>query len=538
MNNFKLSALFLLQFSASSIFAQTVANQPLSAEKREQHIQKAAQLRKDERFAEAILQLDTIILHNPSDGPMLLFKGDMLLQSKRFSDAVVTYKKLVPLNYESTIAKINLSYALFMGHQPANALHYAQLAWQPDQKNTNAVINYFNAMLWNIKVKQADKFLQEQKHLLTPPQILVLQARLYTTAGDYNKGLSYYDTLVKTYPDKNYVQEYAEVLLGKKEWKLSAQAMYNCEADFSKSEYNAYTQKVKAMELAQAGTEFVYFKDIAQNTRIENAVWWQQGDGKSYRITLKTGISNITSPQNETTNAQYIYAGVTERCSKAFSGQTDLTYQRIKPNTTDAFTGLTGSQTIKYQPNDHRMVGVQYSTDILNFTASLLGKNIRSSNLGYVTHILITGKDGFYSQGSYGMLNDNNSRIQFFGSLYHLFRTEPTLKGGLNFSYLHFKDSTITNYFSPNRYLSTEVFVDYSTALPNLSKFYLQIQAAVGSQKIEQQSWQPNYRFMSQVGMRLYHFETSLKYQTSNVASSTGTGYKFNWFTLGIVYKW
>ena len=512
--------------------------QAQTAEQREQLIQKAAQFRKDENYAAAIQQLDTILSYNPADAGILLFKGDLQLQSKLYKNAVTTYQLLLPLNYEKTITQINLSYALFMNHQPAKALSFAKKAWQENKTNTNAIVNHFNALLWNIKTKEAAGFLNENQQLLSPAQVLVLKARLFTTSGDYKNGLNYYDSLVTSYPDKFYVQEYAEVLLGKKEMKQSAAIVKSNDSLFSVNEYNAFQQKIEAAQLQNAGTEFSYFKDVAKNIRIENSMWWQQRDGKTYRFRLSAGTSTITSAQNEKTNAQFAHVSINERWSKAWTGETDLHLQFIQPNSGKGFTGITGKQSIQYQPNDRRMFGVFYSADILNFTASLLEKNIRSNSAGYVTHIMLSGKTGFYSQGSAGVLTDKNQRYQFFGSVYHLFRTEPTLKAGINFSALHFKDSSIKTYFSPNRYLSTEAFADYSTALPNLSKFYLQLQAAAGLQKIEQQNWEPALRFQTELGMRLNHFETSVKYQTSNVASAAGTGYKFNWFTMKLVWKW
>ncbi len=529
----------VLAFAAVNTTAQsTIAKKELSSEARELYIQKANQYRKEENYAAALMQLDSILAANPADAGILLYKGDLKLQSNLFSDAVETYKQLLPLNFEATITRINLSYALFMNHQPAKALQFAKLAWEKDRSNTNAIVNYFNAMLWNIKTKEAGDFLQQQMPFLTQAQVLVLKARLHTTSGDYTKGLEYYDSLVRTYPNKYYAQEYAEVLLGKKEIQQSLAVIKKHDSLFSANEYKVLQQKIKAAQLQQAGTEFVYFKDVVKNIRIENSVWWQQREGVKYRFRLSAGMSSITSAQNEKTKAQFGHLSITERWNKTWSGQTDLHLQLIQPTGSKSFSGLTGKQTVQYQPNDRRMFGITYSTDILNYTASLLEKNIRSNSLGYVTHILITGKTGIYSQGSWAVLNDKNQYQQFFGSVYHLFRTEPTLKAGINFSAVHYKNNTIKTYFSPNKYFSTETFVDYSTALPMLSKFYLQLQAAAGMQKIEEQKWDPAYRFQTEIGMRLNHFETALKYQTSNVASNNGTGYKFDWFTLRVMWKW
>lgn len=539
MNPFKFFVFIFLLVSPCLLIAQTENKiKALDPAVREVFIQKALALRKVEDYMGAIHQLDSILKYQPKDEGALLFRGDLLMQSKQFVKAVENLKQLLPLNYEPTITKINLSYALFMSHQPAKALGYAKDAWVSDKKNTNAIVNYFNAMLWNIKTNEAATFLDEQKNLLKQEQVLVLNARLFTTSGNYKKGLSFYDSLANTYPNKYYYQEYAEVLLGKKEIAKSTEVMSNSRSYFSDSEFRSYQDKLQAVKIQNVGTEFVYFKDVAENTRVENSIWWQQNENRVYRFRLAAGNANIKSVIREKTTAQFAHLTINERWNKAWSGQSDLHFQIINPEGSENFNGLTGKQTIQYQPNDRRMVGLSLSSDILNFTASLLGKNIRSTNVGYVTHLMLNGKTGFYSQGSAGFLSDNNQNLQFFGSVYHLFRTEPTLKGGVNFSALHFKDNSITTYFSPNKYLSTEAFVDYSTALPQLSRFFLQVQAAAGLQKIENNKLESAMRLQTELGYRLNHFETSLKYQTSNVASAAGTGYSFNWYTLKLVYKW
>lgn len=534
--------IFFLLYFVFSIFGLNslaqVTPRAISPEAREQSIQRALEWRRQENFSAAVMVLDSVLAFNKTDAPLMLLKGDLMLQSRRFDEAATVYKQLLPLQYETTIARINLSYALFMNHKPAKALEYAQLAWEKDPSNANAVVNYFNALLWNMKTNEASVFLQKQDSLLTIQQQLVLKARLFTTSGNYQEGLKYYDSLVKTYPDKYYVQEYAEVLLGKKEVSQSETAMQTAKQLFSASEYNAYLQKLKASKQQNAGTEFVYFKDVAGNVRIENSVWWQQSEEKRFRLRLSGGLSSVSSPGQQKTTAQFGHISMTERWSRSLSGESDIHLQFIQPGASAGFAAVTGRQTLQYQPNDRRMVGVFYSSEILNFTASLLEKNIRSHNAGYITHLMLNGKTGFFSQGSVGKLTDGNERFSVFGSVYHLLRTEPTLKTGINFSALHYTDQSSKEYFSPNRYMNAEVFGDFSTPLPKFSKFYLQAQAAAGMQQIEKEALEPSFRFQTELGFRLPHLETSVKYQTSNVASNTGTGYSFNWYTFRVLVKW
>ncbi|MDR0265470.1 MAG: BCSC C-terminal domain-containing protein [Sphingobacterium sp.] len=538
MKNLLLFALFLFASIKFSVAQNVYSKIGLTGEQREKFIQRALMFRKGEDFEKAIKTVDSILTLEPKDAGALLLKGDMQLQQRAFGDAVKTFESLLDLNYEPVTIRINLSYALFMQHHPAKAIKFAKMAWELDKNSQNAIINYFNAMLWNIRTKDAAAFLSEQEAKLSAEQRLLLKARLLTTSGDYKKGLAHYDSLTLKFPNKHYVKEYAEVLLGKKEFKESLHSMTRDTALFSPKELREYMYKYKAWRRQNAGTEFSYFKDVGDNIRLENAIWWQQGEGRIYRLSLRAGLGSVESPNVEKTKLQFVHINITERWSKAWSGTTDVHFQWIDPAGRERYFGLTGKQTIQYQPHDRKMIGVFIGSDILNYTASLLGQKIRSTNLGYVTHIMLGGKYGFYSQGNIGFLTDDNVSQQFFGSFYHLFRTEPTFKAGINFSALHYRDNSIQYYFSPNRYLSTELFLDYTTPLPLISSFYFQVQGAAGMQQIEKQSWESAFRIQPEIGFRLRHFESSFRYQTSNVASSTGTGYRFNWFTLRLAWRW
>lgn len=533
----KIFFVFIFSVFLSTSYAQENKSN-INPQNKNEIIERASRHRQEENYFLAILALDSILAVNPKDAGILLFKGDLNLQRKNYTEAVKTYKEILPLNYEKTIVQINLSYALFMNHSPALALNYAQKAWEEDKSNKNAIVNYFNAMLWNIKDNQAKSFLDSQKDQLDNAQHLVLRARLATTQGNFKKGLTLYDSLVRLHPNKHYLMEYAEVLIGKKEITNARSILENYDTLLSPNEKKYIYEKLELAGQQRVGTEIVYFSDIAQNNRLETALYWHQGEGKPYRLGVKTGYTMTTSATDQKATTKYVQITINEKWGKFWRGQSDMRVQQIQAADSNQFMTITGEQSITFQPNDRRMIAAYYSTEILNFTATLIGQNIRSHNLGYTTHILLNGKTGIYSQGSWGSLDDANQRFLFFGSIYRLIRTESTLKTGLNFSALHFSENNRENYFAPNRFLSTEVFTDFSTALAATSKYYLSIQAAAGIQKIETQDWDPAFRFQTELGYRVKHFETNLKYQTSNVAAANGTGYRFNWFTLNVAWKW
>jgi tetratricopeptide (TPR) repeat protein len=263
---------------------------------RESHLQEALQLRKNEDYPGAIEKLNLVLAEHAQDAPILLLKGDLQLQSKQFAEAANTFKILLPLNFESTIIKINLSYALFMDRDAAQALLYAKSAWQNDSTNVNAIVNYFNAMLWNGKTREASQFVEKYGSELSGDKLLVMKARLYTTSGDYQRGLFHYDTLVKAFPDKYYIQEYAEVLLGKKEIKKASNLINESKELYSVNEHQAIAQKIQVAQWQQVATEFVYFNDIANNLRIENSVEWSQREGRLFRIGARAGIQPSLLP--------------------------------------------------------------------------------------------------------------------------------------------------------------------------------------------------------------------------------------------------
>lgn len=537
-NSFKvLSFLFILCFGLQAT-AQTDTTGQLTEVQRQSYISQAQTLRVAENYKGALVFIDSILVANPADVQMLLFKGDVLMQDNNFKGAVTTLKQLLSLQYNNAVARINLSYALFKCHKPEQALHQAKEAWLKDTTNQNATVNYFNAMLWNVKTKEAKLFLDQHAQYLDGEQPIVLMARWNMTKGDFNTGLKFYDSLAQTTKNRFYIQEYAEVLLGKKQIKESMNVMLANKDLYSESEWLAYMDKYKGATAHRAGTELSYFKDVAKNIRQEASVYWQQGGDDKVKFGVRAGTAKFSVDGTEVSTLSFGQLNSKQQWNANWSGETELTLQNIQGDEGVNFQTVIGSQSIKFQAHDRRMFSVYYNAEVLNYTSSLLQDNIRAHNVGAKTNLLLTARSGFYGQGSRAFIADGNRRTQLFGSLYHLFRTEPILKVGWNNSYLHFSDNTITNYFSPNRYLSTEFFTEFQINKPEWKNFFLNTQAALGLQQIEKGSWETGYRFQAEAGFNRKRTDISLMYRKSNVAFNSGTGYKFDWFTLRLAYKW
>lgn len=535
VNKFLGILLFIFSSSLQSMALQTIDE--IDPSEREAIIQQATMLRSEERYTDAIAALDKILSINPKDAQILLFKGDLCLQNKDFNRAVETYDALIPLNFEVTVTRINKSYALFMSKKPKKALTVANEAWEADSLHQGAIVNYFNAMLWNSKTNEASEFLNRNVDKLNQDQYLVMNARLATSAGNYKKGLTYYDSLTQAFPVSHYILEYGEVLAGKKRWKETQNLLDTKGEELTDSQKAKLEGLINQAGMQTAGLQFGYFGDIGGNTRLEQSIFWENEVKEPIQIGLRAGTSKVYSKENQKTNLSFFSGKTAYKWSPAIETMGEITFQQISPQNGEAFRGVTGRIATNYQPNDRRMVGLFYQSDILNFTAELLDKNIRSQDVGYVTHIMLDGRTGIFSQGSVGKFNDKNSRVQFFGSIYRVLRTEPTLKSGLNFSGLSFKDSETILYFAPNRFLSTELFIDYSTSMPLISKVAMQVQLAGGLQKIEELAWDSTFRGQVEFNYRVSGFDLGLKGQLSNVAASSGTGYRFHYVTFRVSKK-
>jgi hypothetical protein len=383
-------------------------------------------------------------------------------------------------------------------------------------------------MLWNIKTNDATKFLNTQQSLLDRDQVLVMTARLYSNKGHYKKGLNYYETLVDSFPNKHYVREYTEVLLSKQELERATKVLNSARNLFTQDEYQNQLNSIKLFRKDIVGSSLSLYKDIAGNIGISNDYWWQYRKFSKTKLEMRAGWSLLRSKEKDQTTKKYVGFRLNNKLDISLKSQSEIQLQQISFNRDRQYLVLTGQQSFSYQPHDRLNVGLFFKSDILNYTASLLSKNIRSNAFGYRMHFMFSSKSGFYSQGDLGNLSDGNRRAQFFGSLYHLLNRTPLIKTGVNISALSYRNNQITEYFSASRFRSAELFVEYQSNKLGVQGLSLSAQAAMGTQQIEFSNWDPTFRFQAKLSYQHNGINASFQYQTSNVASTHGTGYRFD----------
>jgi hypothetical protein len=112
---------------------------------------------------------------------------------------------------------------------------------------------------------------------------------------------------------------------------------------------------------------------------------------------------------------------------------------------------------------------------------------------------------------------------------------KPTLKGGINYQYLGFKNQVPTDYFSPSRFNAVELFFDLlkDENIAEVKTFYYHLSGAIGYQYIEDFEKQSTYRLQGKFGFRFTdNFRVHLYGLRSNIASTTVAGFTYN--ELGI----
>jgi hypothetical protein len=183
-----------------------------------------------------------------------------------------------------------------------------------------------------------------------------------------------------------------------------------------------------------------------------------------------------------------------------------------------------------------------YKRDIQNFNAALLNEEIVQNNLLLNYSVNTNFNLGWFTQYYYTYQSDENTRNLLFTSLYYKILEKPSLKAGVNYQNISFKNQVPTIYFSPSKFNAVEIFIDLiknEAAAKNKEWFY-GLTAATGFQFIEDQKKQSTYRIQAKLGYKFSERSLINIYGTqsniANIASATAASFTFT--ELGLRFKW
>ena len=203
------------------------------------------------------------------------------------------------------------------------------------------------------------------------------------------------------------------------------------------------------------------------------------------------------------------------------------------------FTQLLADVAFEIKPFKLQNLEIGYKREIQNFNAELIDREIVQNNFILNYNLSTNFNLGWFTQYYYTSQNDSNTRNLLFTSLYYNILEKPSLKAGVNYQYITFKNQVPTIYFSPSKFNAYEIFINLikdENIAKNKTWFY-DLTAATGLQFIEDDAKQSTYRIQGKLGYKFSERSLLNIYALqSNIASATAAGFTFT--EIGLRFKW
>jgi tetratricopeptide (TPR) repeat protein len=496
--------------------------------------------------AEALLKENLALFIDDKD--TLLNLANLYLIANRLDDAKATYNLLAENGDNKVTALNGLALVSHLKDKDKEALIISRKAYDiiPVLKKSSDIKQtqerYIQALIWNKKYKQSeeliDALLKEQPN---KNWILVLQATLNLYKSNFKSSLKGYNRVLINDSisfDGN---------LGKAN-ALKALGYYD---DAYKSAENTLTfydnQKDALNFIKNLNTTFTPFYEIKAGYTVDN------GDNKAFAINNTVeipfstkfkllGSHNYRTTANNVTNNSATSNGVNGGISyqilpnAIFKGTAGIISVNSKNN---KYNQLLANLSLNVRPFKLQTLDLSYKREIQNFNAELLAREIVMNNF-FVNYNLSTNfKLGWFTQYYFTSQNDDNVRNLFFTSLYYNIFSKPSLKAGLNYQYITFKNQVPIIYFSPKEFNAGEIFINMikDEVITKPKEWFYELTAAFGLQYIEDYDSQSTYRFHGKVGYKFSERCLVNIYGTnSNIASATAAGFTFA--EIGFRFKW
>jgi tetratricopeptide (TPR) repeat protein len=488
-----------------------------------------------------------------NDKETLLNLANLYLISNQTDKAKKTYEIIGenPANKLTSLNGIALSYHL--NSDDKTALEISNKAMESIDKNTSKTLKNqtiernIQALIWNKKYTPAEteinKLLDNNKN----PEnwMLSLRATLNIYKSDFKKSLKDYDLILKKDSasfDGN---------LGKAN-TLKASGYYN-------KAYKSAENTLTFYDKQKDATNFIKQLDLSFTPFVETKVSYSfdNGDNEANEYNVNTEIPfstkfkvlgnyNYRTTSNNVTNL--------EATTNNFS--LGASYQLLNNVTLKGTLGITSSDSdeskytqlltdisLKIKPVKLQNLELGYKRDVQNFNAALLNEQIVQNNLILNYSVNTNFNLGWFTQYYYTWQSDENARNLLFTSLYYNILAKPSIKGGINYQNISFKNQVPTVYFSPSKFNAAEIFINIikDEAAAKSKEWFYGLTAATGLQYIENDDGQSTYRVQGKLGYKFSERALINLYGTkSNIASAVATagsaGFTFTEF--GLRFKW
>jgi tetratricopeptide (TPR) repeat protein len=474
--------------------------------------------------------------------------ANVYLISSDFSKAEATYKtigispqnKLTSLNSLALVSHLkgNNKKALEIS---SKAIHYIS------NKTSEALLQqtkerYAQALIWNRKYKKAAILIQKLNNEYPNKNwVLSLRASLNIYKSNFEKSINDYNRILKndtTSFDGN---------LGKAN-ALKASG-YFIEA------YKSAENTLKFYKNQKDAVNFIKKLDKSFTPFVvaESSYSFDNGNNKaySYKATSEFSFSTkfkLLGSYNYRTTSNSL-SGLKATSNNVLGGVSYQLLHNIKLKSliglasskteTNTFNQLVADISLLTKPFKLQNLELGYKREIQNFNAALLAENIVQNNY-LINYSLNTNfRLGWFTQYYYTTQNDTNTRNLIFTSLYYTILEKPSLKAGVNYQNISFKNQVPTIYFSPGKFNAYEVFFNIikDENITKENEWFYELTAASGFQYIENSKKQRTYRIQSKLGYKFSEKSILTLYGSkSNIASATAAGFTFT--EIGLRFKW
>ncbi len=514
------------------------------------HLGYANQYLKKQKYNEAEIYLNQNLLEFKNDRETLLNLANLYLISNKLEKAEATYQTIAKRQEQDDIA-LSLNGLALVAHLKAKEKQALKISTQAYHKikfiKDTTVIQqtkerYIQALIWNKKYRKA-KTLTNQLLSKMPNKnwILALNATRHIYKSEFKKSLENYNAILQndsTSFDGNLGMANALKALGryKDAYKFAQKTLYFY--DNQKDAAN-FVKTLNTQFTPQLNTTTTYSFDngdnnaFALNTNIEIPF--------SFKFKLLANY-NYRTTNNSVTNNNATANNVLFGLSYALRPKLNIKASlgtNITNAETNNHTQLLSDIAINIIPFKLQTLDIGYKREVQNFNADLLDLELIQNNI-YANYNVNTNFNlGWFTQYFYTFQNDNNTRHLFFTSLYYTILNKPSLKTGLNYQYITFKDQVPELYFSPEEFNATEIFLnlikDENIAKPKT--WFYELTAATGIQFIENNDRQSTFRFRAKLGYKFSDRSLINVYGShSNIASTTAAGFSFS--EIGLRFKW
>ena len=508
----------------------------------------AYQKQQAQQYEEAEEYLKQNIKLFEDDKDTLLNLANLYLIAGQFDKAESTYNT-ISKNPENRLTALNgLALVAHLKGKEKDALQLSEQAFESLNSDTDAILvqqtteRYIQALIWNKKFKTANSLINGLiKSRPNENWLLSLRATLNIYKSEFKKSVNDYNRILvndSSSFDGN---------LGKAN-ALKAIGLYD---DAYQSAQNTLTfyekQKDASNFIKTLNTTFTPFLETKASYSFDN------GDNKAFGVQTKMEFPTSTKfkwlanygyrttsnkvTDNEATSNDFSLGLAYQLLPNiTFNGTAGVT--SAKANTSD-YTQLVSNLSLNIKPFKLQVLDIGYKSEIQSFNAELLDREIVMNNL-YANYSLSTNFNlGWFTQYFYTWQNDDNARNLLFTSLYYNILPKPSLKAGLNYQYITFKNQVPTVYFSPEKFNAGEVFINIikDENIAKTREWFYELTAATGLQYIEEDSSQSTYRIQAKLGFKFSDRALLNLFGTrSNIASATAAG--FTYTELGLRFKW